>query len=143
MSKNDHKTNARREVRVKGDRNNYKRRKNKRWGAAGTRTHIYYWYDTGAGRRLPDVFFSRKAAIEWRDYKYFRYARYATLEKYLDSLYTKRYKMETANWQRDREMFFRLALYRGVVEWEPKMLWRYEVDENGDRVSLLTTPEDR
>lgn len=89
------------------------------------------------------MFFSRKAAIEWRDYKYFRYARYATLEKYLDSLYTKRYKMETANWQRDREMFFRLALYRGVVEWEPKMLWRYEVDENGDRVSLLTTPEDR
>lgn len=140
---NDHKTNARREVVVKGDRNNYKRRKNKRWGVAGSRTHIYYWYDTVAGRRLPKVFFSRKSAIEWRDYKYFRYARYATLEDYLDSLYTKRYKMETANWKRDRDMFFRLALYRGVVEWEPKMLWRYEVDENGDRVSLLTTPEDR
>lgn len=87
-------------------------------GRVAGRQAVYYWYSKSRQCRVGWIFPSKKEAQRWLENRYFRYAKYGSLEHYLATTLATSRTREVDNWKRHREGYLDVELRIGRFIYE-------------------------
>lgn len=79
---------------------------------------FYYWMSKKTGARVGWLHPSRKAAVDWKNQKYWRYKEYPTLEAYLEVVEASRAIKEETLWLANKAGYDDLIIKKGVGIYE-------------------------